>query len=73
MVKIKTQMNCWVDSSLIQMCREARIDEFSKILEFGMRFKLAELDLCNMPDNKLTQRIKKLQELLEEKCKIEQE
>lgn len=63
MVVFKTQANCYIDVELIKLVKEQNW-ELSKILEFGIKFKLAEIDLEDYPDNKLLNKIAKLQEII---------
>lgn len=53
-LKLKTQVDRIPDLS------------FSDCLEFGIRFKLAELDLEEYPYNKLSKKIEKIQRMLTE-------
>jgi post-segregation antitoxin (ccd killing protein) len=63
-MKIKAPMNCYIDVDLIKQVKELKW-EFSELLEFGIKFKLAEMDLEDYPNNKLLDKIAKLQEVIQ--------
>lgn len=63
MVTIKTNINCYIDAELKRLSLENNIG-FSEALEFGLKFKLAEMDLEDYPNNKLLTKIAKLQEII---------
>ena len=66
-MKIKVQTNCYIDSELKQIAQERKIS-LSEVLEFGIKFKLAEADMIDYPKNKLSEKIIKLVNQLEEQC-----
>jgi hypothetical protein len=60
---MKTQINCYIDVELAQLVRDNGL-EFSKLLEFGIKFKMAEDHLGEYPANSLINKIAKYQEAL---------
>ena len=66
-MRIKVQTNCYIDSELKQIAQERKIS-LSEVLEFGIKFKLAEANLLEYPKNKLSEKIIKLVNQLNETC-----
>lgn len=61
----KVQTNCYINSELKQLALTNNLN-LSKLLEFGIKFKLSELDLYDIPSNYLLIKINKLQEIIKE-------
>lgn len=61
----RVQTNCLLRNDLKKLATANDI-EFSKALEFGVRFLLAEKGEADYPDNKLLNNITKLQGVVEE-------
>lgn len=61
----KVPTNCYISSELKQLALTNNLN-LSKLLEFAIKFKLSELDLCDVPNNYLLIKINKLQELLKD-------
>ena len=66
-MKIKSQVHISVDSDVLKSLYELKINP-SDASEFGMLFKLAEADLIEYPKNKLSKKIIKLVNQLNETC-----
>jgi len=63
---ITSRVQIFIESRLLESVIEAGLTP-KECLEFGMKFKLAELDLIdNYPKNKLLNNISNLQEIIKE-------
>ena len=70
---LKSQINCSIKSKLLEEIYKLNL-KASEVLEFGINFKLAELDMIEeYPENKLSEKIKQLQEIIKLRCPNKQE
>lgn len=60
---VRVPTNCLLRLDLKRLAQEQKI-EFSKALDFGVRFLLAQDGIVDYPDNKLLINIAKLQQTL---------
>jgi len=62
---VKSNVNCSIESEIKEYCQNLRMN-FSRCLEFGIRFKAAEIEDCIYPTNLLSYKLERMAERLEE-------
>lgn len=65
-IVIRSQVHITVDTDLLKKCYEMGLSP-SEVWEFGMQFKLAEIDEAEFPSNVLSERMINLQKLMKER------